>query len=322
MPRPQTTPVSLVEALGLSPLSLAARQLLMVVRGDAHTPKSRFDVTSLKIFKPRLSLQTWLGKTPHGRDIPILNFVNRTPTPVEQGWSVRKTQARDWRGGTLTYDSHNGTDFIVPPGTSLCAAAPGVVRQVRREFHRGGLKLYVDHGGTLFTTYNHCARSLVSVGQQVKRGQVIALSGSSGADSTFMFPWSAPHLHFNVFYGGVAVDPYAASDDEVSLWLHRNDPWPATSDEEEDDAAADAFDEDGNARARAAVVDERVAVAVDAEGDVQQKGAALLIESVTYPTHFRVPEAGRLLFDIVPKKTPRLTLPFRRDDYDRAIVVD
>ena len=157
--------VSVVDALGLRPLPLAARQLSMVLFGDPTTPKSRFDHTSLKIFMPTLSVATWLGKTRKDRRIPILNFVNRTPTPVADGWSVRKTQARDWRGGELTYDSHNGTDFIVPPGTPVCTAAAGVVRGLRREFHRGGLKVYVDHGASLVTTYNHLAKSSVSTKQ-------------------------------------------------------------------------------------------------------------------------------------------------------------
>lgn len=314
--------VSLVEALGLSPLPLAARQLKTALLGDVHTPKSRFDYTSLRIFKPKLSVQSWLGQRPYGREIPILNFVNRTPTPVSEGWSVRKTQVRDWRGGTLTYDSHNGTDFICPPGTPLCAAAGGVVRAIRREFNRGGLKVYVDHGRSLVTTYNHCARSLVSIGQQVGRGDIIALSGSSGADSTFMFPWAAPHLHFNVLYGGVAVDPFADEGSaEVSLWRVRNDPRPRGSDDDDDDAVAGSFDEAGVAACVAACNDERVVEFVAGLDDVQRKGMELLIETFTYPTRFRVAEAGRLLFRDVGPRWPALDLPFRAADYDRAVVV-
>lgn len=320
--------VSLVEALGLSPASLALQQLGKVFRGDPHTPKSRFDHTSLRIFKPKLSVQTWLGRKPFGRDIAILNFVNRTPTPVAEGWSVRKTQTRDWRGGSLTYDSHNGTDFIVPPGTRICAAAPGVVTAIRREFNRGGLKVYVDHGRSLVTTYNHLARSLVVIGQRVARSEVIALSGSSGADSTLMFPWAAPHLHFNVLFGGVAVDPYAddaAGASEVSLWRARNDPRPCPADDvEAGDDVGGSFDDAGVARCLAVCEDPAVVATVAAlvdSGATQRAGMELLIESFTYPTRFRVPEAGRLLFAAPAVRWPALDLPFAGDEFDRAIVV-
>ncbi|MDP2344907.1 MAG: M23 family metallopeptidase [Deltaproteobacteria bacterium] len=312
--------VSLVEALGLKPLPLAARQMGKVLFGDPLTPKTRFDLTSLKIFMPRLSVETWLGRKRSDRLIPILNFVNRTPTPVEEGWSVRKTQALDWRGGALTYDSHNGTDFVVPPGTRVCTAAPGVVRAIRREFNRGGLKVYVDHGQALVTTYHHLSRSSVSIGQELARGAEVGLSGASGADSTFMFPWAAPHLHFNVWYAGAAVDPYAAPG-EVSWWREKNDPRPA-----DDDAAGDvsgSFDREGVARCRAACRDAEIERVVAAQQhDLQLQGIELLIEAITYPTRFRGTEPGKTLFSEDQRAPwPALDLPFRRDEFDGSIIL-
>lgn len=314
----------LVEALGLSPLPLAMRQAKLTLFGDGRrTPRSRFDTSSLNIFTPTLALTTWLGRVRPDRRAPILNFVNRTPTPVEEGWSVRFTQVRDWRGGQLSYDSHNGTDFVVPPGTPVCAAAPGRVAAVRREFNRGGLKLYLDHGGTLLTTSNHLARVLVEVGQDVGRGEVVAVSGYSGLDAVAGFPWVAPHVHFNVWYGGVAVDPYAASRDEVSLWRRRNDPVPLAKSETVDDPAwSSSFCAEGVARCLAACLDDEVKKMVLELDDVERRGAELLIETITYPTRFTEPEAGRLLFDEVLPRRPHLDLPFSADDFVGTVAIE
>src|SRR6185369_4667667 len=139
-------------------------------------------------------------------------------------------------GGTLTYDSHNGTDFVLPVGTVIVAPAPGKVLRVSSEFNRGGLKVFIDHGRGLATTSNHLARALVREGQTVRRGEPIALSGYSGIDSLIAFPFSAPHLHFNVWLDGAYVDPFAVEETptpppqapalpgETPLWKDGNDP--------------------------------------------------------------------------------------------------
>jgi len=312
-----------VDALGLSPLPLAVRQAKRAIFGDGQTPKSRFDLTSLHIFTPSLSVSTWRGRMRPDRKVPIMNFVNRTPTPVEEGWSVRVRQVRDWRGGRLTYDSHNGTDFVVPPGLPVVAAAPGQVVAIRREFNRGGLKLYLDHGGTLVTTSNHLSRILVTVGQQVARGEVVAWSGYSGLDGVVGFPWVAPHVHYNVWYGGIAADPYAADDDEISLWRRRNDPVPLQPGERTDDGPwSSSFSADGVARCLEACADDGVRATVNALGSVQARGAELLIESITYPTRFAVKEAGRLLFDDIAERRPILDLPFAADDVSGTVAID
>lgn len=316
--------VPLVDALGLSPLPLALRQAKLTLFGDGRqTPRSLFDTSSLHIFTPRLAVATWLGRARPDRKAPILNFVNRTPTPVEAGWSVRVTQVRDWRGGRLTYDSHNGTDFVVPPGTEVCAAAPGRVASIRREFNRGGLKLYLDHGGSLVTTSNHLARVLVEIGQDVRRGEVVALSGYSGLDAVVGFPWLAPHIHYNVWHGGVAVDPFAASDDETSLWRRRNDPVPLQPGEQLDDPAwSSSFSAAGVARCLASCRDDAVKALVSGLTSVERQGAELLIETITYPTRFSTAEAGRLLFDDVPPRSPRLDLPLSCDDFDGVTILE
>jgi murein DD-endopeptidase MepM/ murein hydrolase activator NlpD len=135
-----TEPIGVREALGLSPLPLRAREAWLAVRGDQSVPRTRFGLSSVLIYHPALSVRTWLGARARDGRVPIINLVNRTPTPLDQGWSVRKTQVRDFRGGALGYDSHNGTDFAVPVGTRVVTAAPGRVLRISSEYNRGGLR--------------------------------------------------------------------------------------------------------------------------------------------------------------------------------------
>lgn len=322
--------LSIAEVFGLTPIGLTLAQAKMVFRGDPTVPPARFDHTSLSMATPRLSLATWRGRRAAGRQIPILNLFNHTPTPVEDGWSVRFTQVRDFRGGRLTYDSHNGTDFVIPPGTVTVAAAAGRVVSIRREWNRGGLKVYLDHGGGLFTTHNHLGRALVRVGEVVKRAQPVALTAYSGIDGFVGFPWLAPHVHYNVILGGVLVDPFGAGpaaagpsatgEQAVPLWRDGNQPRPAKPDDEL--LATPPLDPARVSRLLADLIDPARRSAIAAMRDPAAQAAELIIEATVYPTRFRTPEAGRLLYEAAPPRIPHLSLPFQSQDFDSVAFAD
>lgn len=217
--------VGLRDVLGLRPLGPSLRQCRAALAGDAWAPPSRWGISSLAILKPAVALPLWAGLWPSRRAI-VTALPNRSPIDRELGYSVRVTTCRDFRGGRLTYDSHEGTDFAVPPGTVVTSAAPGVVVAVRTDMQRGGRKVVLDHGGGLITTSNHLARAEVVPGERVARAQPIGRSGMSGVDGLLFSPWLAPHVHFNTLLNGVPVDPWAAPG-EVSLWRQHNDPIPA-----------------------------------------------------------------------------------------------
>jgi len=304
------------ETLGLT--GDAPRQAWLALRGDPSLPASRFGLSSTRMFTPRLAASTWLGRKHLGRTLPICNLVNRTPTPPEDGWSVRVTQVRDFRGGSLTYDSHNGTDFAIPPGTAVVAAAPGRVVAIRSEYNRGGLKLYVEHGDGLLTTYNHLARAVARVGDDVARGQTIALSGYSGLDALAAFFTVAPHVHFNVALGGVLTDPFAARDED-SLW-RGGDNRPQPTEAVESGFEPTRFSEgDINALLDELAEEHRARfLAID---DLYLRGWQLVIESTIYPTRFGEPAVAKRLFDDATR-SERLTLPFSKDDYDSVVFAD
>jgi murein DD-endopeptidase MepM/ murein hydrolase activator NlpD len=94
---------------------------------------------------------------------------------------------------------HTGVDFAADPGTPIHAAAGGLVLGI--ETHpQYGLLLEIDHGNGLSTRYAHTSKVLVRPGDLIKRGQVIALVGTSGRST-------GPHLHFEVVVDGVPQDP-------------------------------------------------------------------------------------------------------------------
>ena len=303
--------ITLSETFGLAPLAVRAREAWLAVRGGSGVPATRFGLSSLGIFHPGLSLKTWFGGRRADRRVPISCLFNRTPTPLAEGWSVRKTQVADFRGGTLTYDSHNGTDFAVPVGTLVVAAAPGMVLRISSEFNRGGLKVFIDHGRGLVTTSNHLARALVRVGDVVKRGEPIALSGYSGIDALVAFPWSVPHVHFNVWLDGEYVDPFAAVG-ETSLWLGGNDARPA--DGTEDEAAVHAaWDERDVLAAIESCTDPVSREALLREPDLGRRAMDALFFGNYYPTRFT---ARPKLYRESHAREAALTLPFRAEDFD------
>lgn len=94
---------------------------------------------------------------------------------------------------------HKGTDFAVPIGTPIVAPADGVVEHIAYQARGAGRYIKIRHGH-ITTVYMHLSKSLVKVGQSVKKGERIALSGNTGGST-------GPHLHYEVHINGQPVNP-------------------------------------------------------------------------------------------------------------------
>jgi len=95
---------------------------------------------------------------------------------------------------------HRGVDISAPIGTPVRATADGIV--VFSDVQSGyGRLVVIDHGVGMQTWYAHLSRFIAVAGQQVRRGAVVGLVGTSGRVT-------APHLHYEVHLGGNAVNPY------------------------------------------------------------------------------------------------------------------
>ena len=98
------------------------------------------------------------------------------------------------------YTGHTGVDIGASYGSPVYAAADGTVIVASNSYGGYGVAVVIDHGSGISTLYGHNDHVKVSVGQHVKRGQVIAASGNSGVST-------GPHLHFEVRINGTYVDP-------------------------------------------------------------------------------------------------------------------
>lgn len=94
---------------------------------------------------------------------------------------------------------HSGLDIANKSGTPIIASADGIISYSKTKSGFGKV-IVIDHGYGYSTFYGHCSELKKEVGENVKRGEVIALVGNTG-NST------GPHVHYEVRVNGVATDP-------------------------------------------------------------------------------------------------------------------
>ncbi len=108
------------------------------------------------------------------------------------------------------YKMHNGIDILNSVGTPVKATGNGKVTFVGTE-SGFGLAVKIDHGFGYQTVYAHLSSTLVSEGQKVKRGDLIAKSGNSGLST-------GPHLHYEVLHDGQNLNPADFFFDEYNYF--------------------------------------------------------------------------------------------------------
>jgi murein DD-endopeptidase MepM/ murein hydrolase activator NlpD len=112
----------------------------------------------------------------------------------QMGWRHDPFRANTWQ-------HHWGIDIAARMGTPVVASAPGVVRYAG--WYAGyGPVIYLEHGNGWATLYGHLSRLVVRPGQTVAQGMLIGAVGSYGHST-------GPHLHFEIRYRGVPVNPLA-----------------------------------------------------------------------------------------------------------------
>ncbi len=110
------------------------------------------------------------------------------------GYGMRKAPTK----GAST--NHRAIDWATPTGSAVWASSGGTVSVAGWQSGYGYV-VYINHPDGNQTRYGHLSKILVSVGQKVKQGQKIALSGNTGRST-------GPHLHFELRVNGTPVNPY------------------------------------------------------------------------------------------------------------------
>jgi murein DD-endopeptidase MepM/ murein hydrolase activator NlpD len=151
-----------------------------------------FLATSLAEEEPRRrALERVIGRA--GRIVRALPLEWPVHGRVKSEFGLRRSP---WNGAR---EHHAGIDIGSPPGTPVESPAAGTVVEASVQ---GGLGKHVtlDHGNGVRSRYGHMKKLDVKVGQQVEKGQVIGLVGSTGHST-------GPHLHYEVRLAGKPVDP-------------------------------------------------------------------------------------------------------------------
>ncbi len=116
--------------------------------------------------------------------------------PLKDSYSLVSDYG-EWRGGY----AHQGMDIASSYGVPIYASASGTVIEASYSNYGWGLNVLIDHGNGIKTRYAHCSSLDVTVGEKVARGEKIAEIGMTGDAS-------CNHVHFEVYNGGVRVNPH------------------------------------------------------------------------------------------------------------------
>ena len=123
-----------------------------------------------------------------------------TPVTTPTGWPtdgfISSGYGLRWNGAEF----HQGIDIAAEMGTPIVATADGVVTLAGWNAGGYGNMVDIDHGSGVSTRYGHASAVVVTPGQRVRRGQIIAYVGSTGHST-------GPHLHYEVRLSGQPVNP-------------------------------------------------------------------------------------------------------------------
>jgi len=121
--------------------------------------------------------------------------------PLELGGEIWVSgyfgEERSFNGGPRG-GHHGGTDIAAPAGTEVRTTNRGIVVFAEEGLIRGNV-VVVDHGAGILSSYGHMSALRVTVGDEVERGAIVGLVGSTGLST-------GPHLHWEMSVGGVLVD--------------------------------------------------------------------------------------------------------------------
>lgn len=137
------------------------------------------------------------------KPVVITTTSNLWAMPIEGNLKLTSGFGMRWHPVLKAKKMHNGVDYRASIGTEIYAARAGVI-QASGVAPKGkqayGIIVAIDHDSSFHTYYAHLSEVKVEPGQQVEAGDLIGLSGNSGASM-------GPHLHFELHKDGLRIDP-------------------------------------------------------------------------------------------------------------------
>ena len=172
--------------------------------GEQHEPTTANLSEALEMIEERLSTrrssidllaETMRREFPGAASYASDSAPHRTPSIWPAAGYVSSPYGLRFDGTEF----HQGIDIAADMGAPIVATADGVVTAAGWNGGYGNM-VDVDHGGGIVTRYGHASALAVTVGQQVRRGEVIAYVGSTGRST-------GPHVHYEVRVDGQPVNP-------------------------------------------------------------------------------------------------------------------
>ncbi|MDM8568655.1 M23 family metallopeptidase [Thiotrichales bacterium HSG1] len=166
----------------------------------------------------KIAGKTTIAKSSKKRPIQLISkrFLQKyrfSTRSLPKNWPLRQGRVSSGYGKRWKR-MHKGIDIAAKRGTPIFAVEDGIV--VRSKYVRGyGRLVEIKHSNIYSTRYGHNSKNLVKIGDIVKRGQKIALVGSSGRST-------GPHVHFEIRQSKVAINPIKYLDSKGNFNLSEN----------------------------------------------------------------------------------------------------
>ena len=168
------------------------------IKPNVKNVSEALSILEKRVAEKRLSLEQLREQVQeHQQKIAYQNSVNAAiPSIWPSDGEISSPYGLRWEGT----DFHPGIDIANDFGTPIMAAADGVVTYAGWNSGGYGNMVDIDHGNGMMTRYGHAEAVVVSEGQTVRKGQLVAYMGSTGFST-------GPHLHYEVQVNGQAINP-------------------------------------------------------------------------------------------------------------------